>query len=246
MSRVRTAAAFAWILLAALASRPGGLRAQEAPGPGAASGGPRKSLVQYIEEGGLIGHSIILCSIAGVALAMALATQIRRGAVLPPQLLGKLEALLEAGDEDEALAACRESPSFLSAVVAPGLSRRSEGWAEMEKAMQEAGEAETAKLHRKVGYLSLIAGVSPMLGLFGTVSGMIQTFDVIATSEIQPKPADLAEGISQALVTTYEGLLVAIPMTVLFNVFRNRVATLVAEAGAAVERLLEPYRGGEA
>jgi len=108
--------------------------------------------------------------------------------------------------------------------------------------MQETGEVETMKLNHKVGYISLIAAITPMLGLFGTVSGMISTFNVIAVAEVQPKPSDLAGGISQALVTTYEGLVVAIPMLIVFNIFRNRVMSVVAEVGGITEELMGRFR----
>jgi biopolymer transport protein ExbB len=93
-----------------------------------------------------------------------------------------------------------------------------------------------------VGYLSLIAAVSPMLGLFGTVQGMIITFNVIANSEVQPKPAQLAGGISTALVTTFEGLVVAIPMTALYAVFRNRVVNVIMEIGGITEELTSRFK----
>jgi biopolymer transport protein ExbB len=108
--------------------------------------------------------------------------------------------------------------------------------------MIETGEVEANKLHQKVGYLSMIAAISPMLGLFGTVAGMITTFAEIAGATTQPKPADLARGIFQALVTTYEGLVVAIPMTVVFVVFRNRVINIILEVGTISEELMSRFK----
>lgn len=108
--------------------------------------------------------------------------------------------------------------------------------------MIETGDIEANKLHQKVGYISLIAAVAPMLGLFGTVSGMIATFNVIASAQTQPKPADLASGISQALVTTYEGLLVAIPLTVFFVIFRNRIVNIILEVGGLTEELMSRFK----
>jgi biopolymer transport protein ExbB len=85
-----------------------------------------------------------------------------------------------------------------------------------------------------------------MLGLFGTVWGMILTFNVIAASAVQPKPAELASGISTALVTTFEGLLVAIPMTVVFVIFRNRVVNVIAEISGITEELTARFKKPQA
>ncbi len=213
--------------------------AQDAP---AATTKKSKTLLDYVKDGGMIGHSIILCSIIGVSLGITYAFQIRRDVLVPPELLGQLEQLFEEEEYEEAFHVCEANPSFISSVIAAGLSKLDEGYDEMLKAMQETGEAETTKLNIKIGYISLISAISPMLGLFGTVSGMISTFDVIAMSEVQPKPSDLAGGISEALVTTYEGLVVAIPMIVLFNFFRNRITSVLIEVGGITDELMGRFK----
>ena len=126
------------------------------------------------------------------------------------------------------------------------LAKLDEGYDEMQRSMQDTGEVETTKLYQKIGYISLIASIAPMLGLFGTVSGMIGTFNVIATSQVQPKPAQLADGISEALVTTFMGLLVAIPMSVIYAVYRNLIANVVLEVGEITEELMGRFRGTSA
>jgi len=243
--RVRLAAllSVATIVVAAgvLAPRPGALRAEEG-----ATTKSAPTFLDNVKSGGVIGHTIILCSIIGVSLSLTYAFQIRRDAMVPPELLGELETLFEEENYEEALHVCEANPCFLSSVVGSGLAKLDEGYEEMEKSMQEEGEKETAKLHQKIGYISLIAAIGPMLGLFGTVAGMISTFNVIAASEVQPKPADLAGGISVALVTTFEGLLVAIPMTVIYAVFRNRIASVVTEIGEIVEELMGRFKASSA
>ena len=136
----------------------------------------------------------------------------------------------------------RERERRLLSKIDTTLAKIDQGYDEIEGSMIETGEVESTKLHQKVGYLSLIASISPMLGLFGTVAGMIDTFHVIAVSETQPKPVDLADGISQALVTTYMGLVVAIPMTVLFVVFRNKVVSIILEVGSLTEDLMSRFK----
>ena len=104
------------------------------------------------------------------------------------------------------------------------------------------GDEESIKLHQKVGWLSLIANVAPMMGLLGTVSGMVDAFNEIASSGGQASPAELADGISKALLTTMFGLIVAIPVTAAFAFIRNRMVKTIIEVGAIVEDLFERFR----
>ncbi len=203
---------------------------------------PTKSALTYVTDGGVIGFIILICSVVGFSLAITFAFQIKRDALIPPDVLEQVEGLLDDGEHDEAFHVCEANPSFLSAILASGLERVDDGYEEMQRAMEEAGELETTKLHQKVGYLALIAAVSPMLGLFGTVYGMILTFNTIAGAEVQPKPNELASGISTALVTTFLGLLVAIPMTVLYTVFKNRVVHVVLEVGGIAEEIVGRFK----
>jgi biopolymer transport protein ExbB len=226
------------LTLTFLAPSPGAW-AEDAAAPTAA---PGKSFLDNVKAGGWIGHTIILCSIIGLSLTLTYAFQIRRDALVPPELLAHVQQLFEDEEYEEAYTILEATPCFLSSILTAGLAKLDEGWEEMASAMQETGDIETNKLNQKVGYLSLIAAVAPMLGLFGTVSGMIATFNVIALSDVQPKPADLADGISEALVTTYEGLVVAIPMTVLFAVFRNRIASVLVEVAEITEELTARFK----
>jgi biopolymer transport protein ExbB len=114
------------------------------------------------------------------------------------------------------------------------------GFAEYRAAAEEAGEEQTGRLYRKTEVLNVIGAISPMLGLTGTVLGMIKSFNVIAATGGTARPDQLAGGISEALITTLMGLLVAIPTMVFFSYFRNRIDSLVAEAGKRVEQLLMP------
>jgi biopolymer transport protein ExbB len=201
-----------------------------------------RTLIDNVKSGGPIGFVIFCCSVVGVSLAITFAFQIRRDVLVPPDLLGQVEELFEDEDYDEALSVCESDPAFLATVLSAGLARTDEGYEEMQSAMAETGELEATKLHQKVGYLQLIAAVAPMLGLLGTVSGMIATFTKIATSPVQPKPADLADGISQALVTTFMGLTLAIPLTVVYAVFRNRVVNGVSEVAGITDELTTRFK----
>lgn len=199
------------------------------------------TLLDNIQNAGPIGIIIILLSVAGVSLIITFAMQMRRDVMVPPELLGHVESLFEEEDYDAALEVVEGNPSFLSTVLAAGLPRIDRPYHEIESHMEEAGDQEAAKLHQKIGYLSLIASVSPMLGLLGTVLGMVSAFNVIAQSKSSPKPAELAGGISMALMTTCMGLIVAIPMTVAYFVFRNRVTNVIVEVGNIATELMERF-----
>jgi biopolymer transport protein ExbB len=108
--------------------------------------------------------------------------------------------------------------------------------------MQEVGEEENMQLEHRLSYLALIGTISPMFGLLGTVDGMVQAFAVIAHSTVTPKPAELAQGIMTALVTTLVGLWLAIPAICAFNILRNRVNRLVLEVGIVSENLMRRFQ----
>jgi biopolymer transport protein ExbB len=110
------------------------------------------------------------------------------------------------------------------------------------ESMQIAGESEIMKLEHMLSYLALIGNIAPMVGLLGTVQGMVASFGQIASSPQTPKPNELAGGIEQALYTTLVGLLLAIPAIVIYNILRNLVQRHVLTAGAQSEDLLEKFQ----
>ncbi len=121
-------------------------------------------------------------------------------------------------------------------------AKLSSGYDQAIEAMQEVGEEENMKLEHRLSYMALIGTISPMVGLLGTVQGMIKSFNVIATSPTTPKPSELAEGISTALFTTLIGLAIAIPAIAAYNLLRNRVAQLVLEVGILSEGLMSRFQ----
>jgi biopolymer transport protein ExbB len=164
---------------------------------------------------------------------------------MPENVLADLEQLIAKGKTQEAIDYCYDprNASLATDVVLAGLERfkSSEfGFAEYKSACEEAGEESTARLYRKIDILNLIGVIAPMLGLLGTVQGMIEAFNVLASSGGAAKPADLAGSISKALVTTFEGLVVAIPAMVAYTFFRSQIDHLISEAGKRVERIMSP------
>lgn len=202
----------------------------------------KKTVLDALMDAGFVGLIIILMSIVGGALSITFAFQLRRDVLVPPDVLGHVEQLFEDEEYEEAYHLCEATPSILSQVVSGGLSKIEEGYEPMTDTMIEVLEMESTKLHQKVGYLSLIANLSPMMGLLGTVYGMIVTFNKIANSKVQPSPTELADGISIALGTTFLGLCVAIPLTAIYVYFRNKVIQVVTEVGAVCEELMARFR----
>jgi len=201
----------------------------------------KRTLGDNIAAAGTVGVVIMLLSVVAVSFKKNFAMQIRRDILVPPELLGHVEGLFEEEDYDQALEVVEQQPSFLSSVLAAGLPRIDRPYHDIEASMEEAGEQEAAVLHQKIGYLSLIASVAPMLGLLGTVMGMVAAFDKIASSATSPKPAELADGISQALMTTMMGLTVAIPMSVAYFIFRNRVMNSIIEVSNIATELMDRF-----
>jgi biopolymer transport protein ExbB len=203
-----------------------------------------KSWVEaYITAGGWIGFVILFFSFISLALIIEHVVNIKRDKLVPPQLIDEIEGMFENEEYQEALELCEAEPNFLTNVLAAGLPKINAGFETMKAAMDEMAEEETIKLQQKIGYLSLIGNIAPMMGLFGTVSGMIKAFQTIAQMGASVTPSHLADGISQALVTTFLGLFVAIPTMIAYFFFRNKVVRVALELGAIADDLVERFRG---
>lgn len=176
-----------------------------------------------------------------VALIVMNVMSIRRQSVVPPDLVANFETLLNEKRFQEAYELAKSDESFLGHVLAAGLAKLQEGYPQAVEAMQEVGEDENMRLEQRLSYIALIGQVSPMIGLLGTVNGMVAAFQEIARTNTQPKPSDLAGGISMALITTLIGLMLAIPAIAAFGIFRNRLARLVLEVGIFSERLMSRF-----
>ncbi len=231
------------VLMVTVAIAAGTAVAQGEDSPEAAK--PKEvSLWSTIKAGGIIGLLVILMSLVSVALIVEHFFSIRRDRILPITLEQALEEQLNTKQYDQARLICDEDSSFLSKVVGAGLGQMGGmfGFFDMQTAMQEVSEREVSRLYRKLDYLAFIAATAPMLGLLGTVTGMIRSFNTIAVTEGAAKPSDLASGISEALVTTCMGLIVAIPAMFFVSQFRNRIDGYVAEAEVVVEKLMGRFR----
>lgn len=176
-----------------------------------------------------------------VALIMMNMLQVRRDVLLPAAFVEEFEQKLNAKDFQNAYELARGDDSFVARVLAAGMGRLSRGYAEAMEGMQEAGEDENMALEHRLSYLALIGTIAPMLGLMGTVQGMIDSFNKIAQSAVSPKPSELASGISTALFTTLLGLGIAIPAMIFYSILKNRIQRLVLEIGMVSEGLMSRF-----
>jgi biopolymer transport protein ExbB len=218
---------------------------QESPANGATAV-TTKGFLEIIFSGGWIGIAIIIVllalSVTAAYLIIDHLLTVKRADVVPVGLGEKVRSLLAQGQVAEAREACTQNPGVLSFVLLHGMSELEYGWTAVEKALEDSLGEQSARLYRKIEYLSVIGNIAPMVGLLGTVIGMIMAFQQVAATQATAGAPQLAEGIYQALVTTVGGLIVAIPSIGAFAVFRNRIDQLVAETGYTAQHVFGPLR----
>ncbi len=210
----------------------------------AAAAAPKadKNLMDTFTAAGEIGWLIVGLSVVALALIIENFVTLRRDKLAPPEIIDEIQALFDEGQYQEAMELCENEPTFFTRICGAGVSKIGHSFDVIEKSLTEMGDEESIKLHQKIGWLALIANVAPMMGLLGTVGGMVTAFNTIALKAGQASPAELAGGISQALLTTMFGLIVAIPVTGAFAYLRNNLVRSVIEVGAIVEDLFERFR----
>ncbi len=199
----------------------------------AAEGIPSVSVLQrFVVGGGWITWCILIpLSVVTVALSVHYLLTIRRGTQAPVRLAQLLTAAGRQGQLQRVADLARQDDSMIGQAAHAGLSRLPAGREAARAAIEEAVEERAMKLLRRIEYLNIIGQVSPMIGLFGTVVGMIQAFSrIFAAGGGMPEADKLAGDIAVALVTTFWGLLIAIPALAAFALFRNRIDTYASEA----------------
>lgn len=227
LRKLKAMATFAWVFLVTSSYA----LAQEA---GAHKG---RTVMELFETTGPVGYMIVGCSIAGTALVIEHMFSLRREKLAPTEFAADVEALIEEEQYDEALELCEEEDGYLANLVAAGLHMRHAGYEEMIAGLEMAAQEETFKLNAKISYLSLIGNVAPLLGLLGTVTGMISSFQEIERLK-SPTPGDLAKGVYESLVNTTMGLFVAIVFLTIYFLFKNKVTKMTLSINfQAVEML---------
>lgn len=169
-----------------------------------------------------------ICSILAVAIIVERIINLRSSKVLPEEEVEHLGALIDGGLLEQAEEYCERRPGPLTNIVAAALEARTESPEGIRQMVEDQGRQEVPRLQKHLGVLGTVASVSPLLGLLGTVLGMIEVFRVVSTQGIG-QAQSLAGGISQAMITTASGLTIAIPALVAYNVFSDKANALILE-----------------
>jgi biopolymer transport protein ExbB len=242
---VRTAIVVALLVVGLLAAS-GLASGQPDPGAGPGVDDDPVSLQELLRRGGPIMWPLGLCSVIALAFAAERFINLRTAKVVPPDIVRSVEAALESGRTEETLAACEADGSTAARVFTAALRHRSRPAREMEHAMEEVGRREVSRLRDNILPLNVIANLAPLLGLLGTVFGMIEAFRVVAGGTGLGKPEQLATGIYRALITTAVGLTIAIPSLALYYYFSGRIVRVLRRIDEVGSRLVDRFKSEEA
>jgi biopolymer transport protein ExbB len=233
---------------AVLSALPAGALASTGADP--AAGAPAgMTLAELFRLGGPLMYVLCALSVIGLALIVYYAIVLRAGTVAPDTQRLRLRELLRAGREREARTNCADRPTALAAVMAAGLDFAKENpdapAAAVKDVMESEGVRQAGRMQSLIHYLLDLSSVAPMVGLLGTVIGMLRAFNSVAFDMAKARPMELAGGVGQALITTIAGLCVAIPALIAWAVFRGRVVKLVGRLEVASAELasLLPRKG---
>lgn len=203
-----------------------------------------QSVWDFVIKGGPVMVPIALCSLVALTVFVERLVTLRRSRIIPSGFMPGLKGLLQDMDDDreQALSYCEKDASPLAAIVSAGIKRLGRPVEVVEKYVQEAGQREVAKLRKHMRVLAVIASVSTLLGLLGTITGMITAFQTVAASaDAMGKTELLAKGIYEAMITTAAGLMVAIPVVLAYNWLAARVDALVAEMDVIAVDFIEEF-----
>jgi biopolymer transport protein ExbB len=215
--------------------------APSATGEATESQAPKSMLRWALDASGPIGLFILCLSIYFTALVIRLFLEFRLSEAVPASLVEKLDAAIKDRKFQDAYDACRDDNSFLARLVRTGIANLPNGRTEAKEAMNAVAEEIVVGMESKISYLATIGTLGPMIGLVGTVWGMIRSFQVLATAGGQPRPEKLAEGISTALFITLEGVSLSVPAIFFFAFFRNRIALISTEATKIADRSINAF-----
>ncbi len=183
-------------------------------------------------------YPIIFCSIVALAIFLERLWVLRRKNIIPQDFVNNVESLLKKQKISEAVFLCQNDISSIAKIFLAGLRSTQKGMWLVKEAIEERGSREATILEKNVGILSTIANLTPLLGLLGTVSGMIKTFNAISVQGIG-NPAPLAGGIAEALITTATGLCIAIPTLVCYRFLKDKASSLIFEMEENSIRLVD-------
>jgi biopolymer transport protein ExbB len=204
---------------------------------------PAQNLLLFFFKALGVTFSVVFLGISFwlVSLVVMGFLQLRRSAMMPPDMVEDFNAHLDAKEWQQAYELASDDGSYLGQVLAAGIGKVSAGYPQAVEAMREAEAAESMKLEHQLSYVGLIGALAPMIGLLGTVWGMVKSFMEIAATTTSPKPAKLAEGISTALITTLIGLVIAIVAVAVFAFFKNRLQSLNAAVDEEAMKVMSRF-----
>ncbi len=201
-------------------------------------------MIDLLKSGGWLMIPIILCSIIAMTIALERFWSLRKENVLPKGLLNTLHQWAESGQIPELDKKRLAVKSPLGRVVVAGIDKRYAGWQRIRESVEETGRQVVHEMERFLNTLGTIAAISPLLGLLGTVFGMIEVFSTLS-EQGAGNAVELAGGISQALITTAAGLTVAIPSLFLYRYFNSRVEALVIRMEKEAMNLISMLHSAE-
>ena len=204
-------------------------------------------MVKLFVDGGWAMWPLLFLLVIGIGFAIERLINLSRAAINAEDFFQQLEEALKSGGPDKAAQLCSETRGPVASVIHAGLLRMHRGIDHVEKSIENSGAVEMAFLERGMVWLSTVANLAPMVGFLGTVSGMIGAFDAIAKAG-DVEPSIVAGGISEALITTAAGLVIAIPIQSFHNFFVSRIDKIIIDMQEAsnqfVDELIQAGYGG--
>jgi len=194
-------------------------------------------MIDLIAKGGIFMYPIILCSIIALAIFVERLWTLRREKIVPHEFIRQVEEKVKEGRLSDAEDLCRNDSSSIARVFLAGLKNIGRGMWLVKEAIEERGSREGMMLERYFGILSTISNLSTLLGLLGTVSGMIKIFKVVSQAGANPRL--LAGGIAEALICTFSGLCVAIPVMAFYRFLKDRAESVIFDMEEHSIRLVE-------
>ncbi len=192
-----------------------------------------------IFDGGVLMWPILACSIVALAITIERFWSLRRASIDTRDFMDTMRTVLRQNRFQDAIDVCDETGGPVARIMKAGLLKHNRSKEDIREAIQDAGHLEIPRLERYLSALATVANIAPLLGLLGTVTGMINAFAQIQHKEGLVNPADLAGGINSALVTTAAGLSIAIPTLVAYNYFVSRVENMILEMEISSSELVE-------
>ena len=189
-------------------------------------------MFEIIQKGGPVMYPIILCSIVAFAIVIERLYHLYKARIDTRDFMNNIEITIKRNRIAEAIKICDNTPGPIAHIVKAGVMKHDRSRQEIRESIEDAGHQEVPRLEKNISLLATIAHISPLLGLLGTVTGMVRAFQIIQekSASFNPvSPGDLAGGIWEALLTTVAGLIVAIPTVVAYNYLVNRVEEFVLE-----------------